>query len=70
MKMLVVLIALIALPPGGTEHYRDRELRCEEIKQKIRYIQAKMRAGYTRAHGEKMQEDLRRLRALRSKACR
>ena len=41
MRTLVVLLALIALPAGGTEHYRDRELRCEEIKQKIRYIQAK-----------------------------
>ena len=70
MRTLVVLLALIALPANATEETRDRELRCEEVKQKIRHIQSKMRAGYTRAQGEKMEEELRRLRALRATACR
>lgn len=69
MRILIVVLLLAALPAAAEDRH-ERELRCEEIKQKIRYIQAKMRAGYTRAQGEKMEEDLRRLRALRSKACR
>ena len=69
MRVLFVFLALVVLPAAADSRH-ERELRCEEIKQKIRYIQSKMRAGYTRAQGEKMEEDLRRLRALRSKACR
>jgi predicted metalloprotease len=70
MRIAIVLLTLVALPASGADDYRDRALRCEEVKQKIRRIQSKMRAGYTRAQGEKMEEELRRLRALRAKACR
>ena len=54
---------------GSIAHAHSPELKCEEIKQEIRYIQSKMRAGYTRAQGEKMEAQLRKLRALRKKAC-
>ena len=54
---------------GSITHTDSPELTCEEIKQEIRYIQSKMRAGYTRAQGEKMEAKLRKLRALRKKAC-
>lgn len=60
---LLIAATALAAPP-------DRELECMKIKQKIRSIQSKMRAGYTRAQGEKLQAELRRLRALRRKACR
>lgn len=49
---------------------KAQELRCEEIRQRIDYLYARMRAGYTRAQGEKMESELRKLRALRRKACR
>jgi F0F1-type ATP synthase epsilon subunit len=47
-----------------------QQSECDKIKQKIRHIQSRMRAGYTRAQGEKLEAELRRLRALRQKACR
>ena len=62
------ILLILSLPPDSLS--ADETLRCEEIKQKIRLIQSKMRAGYTRAEGEKMEAELRRLRALRRKACR
>jgi hypothetical protein len=36
----------------------------------MRKIQATMRQGYTRKQGEKMEAELRMLRAIRSKQCR
>lgn len=68
----VVLCSLLAalLPVYANAHDRNRDLRCEEIKQEIREIHSKMRAGYTRAQGEKLEARLRKLRALRAKACR
>lgn len=66
--MTFILLLVLAVPVSGND--TDRELKCEEIKQDIREIQSKMRAGYTRAQGEKLRAKLRKLRALRSKACR
>jgi hypothetical protein len=43
---------------------------CAEVKQEIREIEARMRAGYTRAQGEKYEAKLRKLRRQRSKLCR
>jgi hypothetical protein len=62
------LLALLA--GGAVAHPGDRALECEKVKQEIRYIQSKMRAGYSRAEGERMERRLRKLRALRRKACR
>lgn len=61
-------LLMLALPAHGID--ADRDLKCEEIKQEIRTIQSKMRAGYSRAEGEKLEARLRKLRALRSRACR
>ena len=69
MRRLSILILLLILGTTGYAH-PDDDLACEQIKQKIRHIQSKMRSGYTRAQGEKMEADLRKLRALRKKACR
>ena len=65
-----VVILLICLSPASWAGDRDRDLECEKIKQDIREVQARMRAGYTRAQGEKLRAKLRKLRALRAKACR
>lgn len=69
--MFSLMIAWLGtlLVSGSIMHTDGPELKCEEIKQEIRYIQSKMRAGYTRAQGEKMEAQLRKLRALRKKAC-
>jgi len=69
MRTLTMLCAGLLLAGASYGHEGGPELECEEIKQKIRYIQSKMRSGYTRSQGEKMEADLRRLRALRKKAC-
>jgi hypothetical protein len=68
--MRLFLIIALALWHPTDSLADDRELECEKIKQRISRIQSKMRAGYTRAEGEKMEAELRRLRKLRHKACR
>lgn len=66
----IALVAALMLGALASANDTDRKLRCEEIKQDIREIQSRMRAGYTRAQGEKLRAKLRKLRALRFKACR
>lgn len=66
----IALLALIFLTSPSLPREKDLQLRCEEIRQRIDYLHAKMRSGYTRAQGEKMEAELRKLRALRRKACR
>ena len=69
MRVVTMIVFLVfAIPVTSSD--ADRKLKCEEIKQDIRLIQSKMRAGYSRAQGEKLRAKLRKLRALRSKACR
>ena len=70
MRMLIIILLTTSAAAFAADDARDHALRCEEVRQKIRIVQAKMRAGYTRAQGEKLERELRRLRALRSKACR
>lgn len=70
MRLDIAASILLILSAPTAPQSADEALRCEVIKQKIRLVQSKMRAGYTRAEGEKMEAELRRLRALRSKACR
>jgi hypothetical protein len=49
----------------------DRDaLACEEVKQAIREIEARMRAGYSRAQGERYEAKLRKLKRKRSHLCR
>ncbi len=50
-------------------HVHCPKAECEETKQRIKKIQSKMRLGYTRRQGERLEAELRRLRALRSKKC-
>lgn len=69
-RLLLFVLALVLLPSAGIAHDYCAKAKCEETKQKIEKIQAKMRHGYTRAQGEKMEAKLRSLRALRSKRCR
>ena len=70
MRNVIVITALILLAPDIPAHESCAKAECEETRQKIRQIQSKMRSGYTRKQGEKMEADLRKLRAIRSKKCR
>ncbi len=71
MRLILVCLSLFVLSPtSGNAHNVCPKAKCEETKQKIEKIQSKMRRGYTRAQGEKMEAELRSLRAIRSKRCR
>ena len=69
MRLVLFLIAFAFVAESHADPQKDR-VKCEEVKQDIRYIQSQMRAGYTRAKGEKLRAKLRKLRAVRKKACR
>ncbi len=71
MRFILVVVSLCVLSSAAS-HAHDvcTKAKCEETRQKIQKIQAKMRQGYTRAQGEKMEAQLRSLRAIRSQRCR
>jgi len=64
-----LIFVLLAAPSAGAASDKD-EVACAEVKEKIRNIESRMRAGYTRAQGERYNEKLRVLKAKRSKVCR
>ena len=66
--MLALLLLLLAVQ-GNAKHDRD-DLACDEVKQAIREIESRMRAGYTRGQGERYEARLRKLKRKRSKLCR
>ena len=68
-KLLVVTVTFL-FTPVSLAHAQSDQARCEKTKQEIRLVQSKMRAGYTRAQGEKLEARLRKLRAERAKVCR
>ncbi len=68
--VLVVVLLSILSSAASHAHNVCAKAKCEEIRQKIKKVQAKMRQGYTRAQGEKMEAELKSLRAIRSQRCR
>lgn len=70
MRLPILFLTVLCLSGTAAAHPPDAELDCKRVKDEIRYVQAKMRAGYTRAQGEKLEARLRKLRAKRAKACR
>lgn len=71
MKTLVWTLALTLLFATPAEASRKTDAAaCAEVKEKIRTIESRMRAGYTRAQGERYNEKLRELKAKRAKLCR
>jgi hypothetical protein len=69
MRFLIVLGLGLLFTNGVPAHVHCPKAECEETKQRIRKIQSKMRLGYTRKQGERLEAELRRLRAIRSKRC-
>ena len=71
MKPLITTILILVLAhPAPYAKSRDEEAACAAVKEDIREIEARMRAGYTRAQGEKYEAKLRKLKARRRKLCR
>lgn len=65
-------MALVALSIGVPHPAlaKSSKEKCEEVKQKIRKIESKMRQGYSAKEGIRLDEELRRLREIRWKTCR
>ncbi len=70
MKSIIAVMTCIALLVTPAAAHDDLKAKCEETKQKIKKLESRMRAGYSRAQGEKWRDRLRELRAVRSKQCR
>ncbi len=68
--ILALAIANLLLSSPVAGHEKDLRADCKKTKEKIRLVQSKMRSGYTRAQGEKLEAQLRKLRARRKKVCR
>ena len=72
MKQITAFLLLGLCLCQETAYARDKcaEAACAEVREKIYNIESRMRAGYTRAQGERYAEQLRVLRAKRYKLCR
>jgi hypothetical protein len=74
LKMIAICIAVSALSPDVVRDSQAKsdcsKQECEKTRQKIAKIESKMRQGYRASQGVKMDDELRRLRKLRSKQCR
>jgi hypothetical protein len=68
-RRIAPLALLLLAPPADARPDCDK-LACDEVKQQIREIESRMRAGYSRAQGERFEARLRKLKRRRSKLCR
>ena len=69
-KAWMIPLALLLLSAQGNAKPDCDALACDEVKQAIREIEARMRSGYSRSQGEKYEARLRKLKRKRSKLCR
>jgi len=73
-KLIGIIVLSASLSHGtavqAATHRNDTKKDCEKTRQKIARIESKMRQGYRASQGVKMEDELRRLRKLRSKQCR
>ena len=69
-RFLITLLLVGLLTTAAHPKTREEEAACAEVKEEIREIEARMRAGYTRAQGERYEAKLRKLKAKRRKLCR
>ena len=70
MPRIWILLFCLLFARSGHTHTNCDEIECDEVKEEIREIEAKMRAGYTRSQGEKYEAKLRKLKSKRYKICR
>ena len=69
MRPLLLVLALLSQSLAHAHAPKD-SAKCEQVKDQIRAIEAKMRSGYTAAQGIRYDERLRRLKDKRYKVCR
>ncbi len=69
-RTFIFALALLALSAQCNAKPDCDALACAEVKQAIREIEARMRAGYSRSQGERYEARLRKLKRRRSKLCR
>lgn len=69
-KLLAGVLCAVLVTPAANGRDRDDEEDCRKVKEQIRRIESRMRAGYTNAQGRRLEERLRKLRKRRSKVCR
>ena len=71
MTRVMITALAFCLVSAQSDAKPDRDaLACEEVKQAIREIEARMRAGYSRSQGERYEAKLRKLKRKRSHLCR
>jgi hypothetical protein len=70
MRLLLTIALSLLLTTASMTHEQANKAECKKINQKIRHIQSRMRSGYTRAEGERLEALLRKLRQQRKSKCR
>lgn len=66
---LLAVVLLASTTVGGANPKTDKQ-QCQEVKAKIRQIEAKMRNGYTASQGIRLDAQLRKLKDKRYLICR
>ena len=69
-RLWIIALACLLAPVAGTARSNCDKLACNEVKEDIRDIEARMRSGYSRAQGEKYEAKLRKLKRKRKAVCR
>ncbi len=70
MRLFVIFTLTFLMSTGASTHEDVDKTQCAAVKKKIRHIQSRMRAGYTRAQGERLEQQLRKLKKQRRLKCR
>lgn len=66
------LLLILASGPDAMiqENQNSRQAACMKVKEQLRNVESRMRAGYTRAEGERLEARRRKLRKKRFRLCR
>jgi hypothetical protein len=70
MHLLAIITLTFLLSTDATAAENIDKTKCAAVKEKIKRIRSRMRAGYTRAQGERMEAQLRKLKQQRRTNCR
>ncbi len=70
--MLLLIISVLVISSLVPVHAgtKDDKAACEQVKQKIRVIESKMRSGYSASQGIRYEAQLRKLKEKRYTLCR
>lgn len=72
-RWLTILVVYGLLATSSSDAADDREAKkkaCIAVKQKIRKLESRMRAGYSASQGIRLEEKLRELKRERYRVCR